>query len=180
MSYGKGFWIYFVDPKEACVRFFAFPYTQIKLFFRFVCLKLIAVHHTTLWNLVDTSCTTMFSFSAALRAKTSSFLRFVDHTQRCATVIRTSLEKRSARRRRNLYFTTHNTHKRQTSMTPAGFEHPIPATERPQIHALDTTITGTGVLRHIIHMNCKSGFISFLKCALQYKRAPRLETQFWL
>jgi len=74
----------------------------------------------------------------------------------------------------------HNTHKRQTSMPPAGFEHPVPATERPQIHALDSAVTGTGVLHHIIHMKCKSGFITFLKCGLQYKRVPRLEAQFWL
>jgi hypothetical protein len=39
--------------------------------------------------------------------------------------------------RRDLYLTTHNTHKRQTSMPPVGFEPTIPASERPQTHALD-------------------------------------------
>jgi hypothetical protein len=34
--------------------------------------------------------------------------------------------------RRDLYLTTHNTHNRQTSMSPAGFEAAIPASERPQ------------------------------------------------
>ena len=29
-------------------------------------------------------------------------------------------------------------------MPPAGFEPTIPASERPQIHALDRTATGTG------------------------------------
>jgi hypothetical protein len=34
-------------------------------------------------------------------------------------------------------YTTHNTHNRQTSMYPAGFEPTIPVSERPQTHALD-------------------------------------------
>jgi hypothetical protein len=33
---------------------------------------------------------------------------------------------------------------RETSMTPAGFEPTIPASERPQTHALDRAATGTG------------------------------------
>jgi hypothetical protein len=49
------------------------------------------------------------------RAMTSSFLRFLDHTQRRITVSRTSMDERSARRR-DLYLTTHNTQHRQTSM----------------------------------------------------------------
>jgi hypothetical protein len=40
-------------------------------------------------------------------------------------------------RRRDLYLTTHNTHKRQTSMPSVGFEPAIPVTERPQTDALD-------------------------------------------
>ena len=43
----------------------------------------------------------------------------------------------------DLYLTTHNTHKTQTSMTPAGFEPAIPASERPQTHALDRAATAT-------------------------------------
>jgi hypothetical protein len=34
-------------------------------------------------------------------------------------------------RRRDLYLTTHNTHKTQTSMPPAGFKPTIPVSERP-------------------------------------------------
>jgi hypothetical protein len=41
--------------------------------------------------------------------------RFLDHTQRRATVGRTPLDEWSTRRR-DLYLTTHNTHNRQTSM----------------------------------------------------------------
>ena len=53
----------------------------------------------------------------------ASFLRFLDHTRR-TTVGRTPLDERSARRR-DLYLTTHDTHNRQTSMPPAGFEPTI-------------------------------------------------------
>ena len=41
----------------------------------------------------------------------SSFLRFLDHAHRCTTVGRTRLDAWSARRR-DLYLTAHNTHKR--------------------------------------------------------------------
>jgi len=51
------------------------------------------------------------------------------------TLVRTPLDELSARRR-DLYLTTHNTHKRQTPTPPTGFEPAIPAGERPQIHAL--------------------------------------------
>jgi len=43
---------------------------------------------------------------------------------------------------RDLYLTTYNTHNRQTSILPAGFEATIPATERPQTHAVDRAATG--------------------------------------
>ena len=58
------------------------------------------------------------------------FFMFLDHTQRCITVGRTPLDKRSARHR-NLYLTTHDTHNRQISMPPVGFEPKISAGERP-------------------------------------------------
>ena len=43
---------------------------------------------------------------------------------------------------RPLYLTTLDTHKRQTSMPPAGFEPAIPGREQPQTHALDRAATG--------------------------------------
>jgi len=61
----------------------------------------------------------------------SSLTRFLDHTQRCITVGRAPLNEWSARSR-DLYLTTHNTHNRQTSMPPVGFETTISAGERPQ------------------------------------------------
>ena len=53
------------------------------------------------------------------RVMASSFLRFLDHTQRRTTVGRTPLDEWSARRR-DLYLKTHNTHNRQISMPPSG------------------------------------------------------------
>jgi hypothetical protein len=76
--------------------------------------------------------------------RTSSFTRFLDHTQRRTTVRRTLLDEWSARRR-DLYLTTHNTHNRQISMPPVRFEPTISAGERPQTYALDRAATGTGI-----------------------------------
>ena len=55
---------------------------------------------------------------------------FLDHTQRHSTVGRTPLDEWSARHR-DLYLTTHDTHNRQISMPPVGFEPKISAGERP-------------------------------------------------
>jgi len=64
-------------------------------------------------------------------------------TLRHKTLDRIPLDEWSARRR-DLYLTTHNTHNRQTSMPPAGFKPTIPASERPQTHALYRAATGIG------------------------------------
>ena len=58
------------------------------------------------------------------------FLMFLDHTQRRSTVGMAPLDEWSARRR-DLYLTTHDTHNRQISMPPVGFEPTISAGERP-------------------------------------------------
>src|SRR5215475_714854 len=58
------------------------------------------------------------------------FLMFLDHTQLRSTVGSTPLDERSARRR-DLYLITHDTHNRQISMPPVGFEPTISAGERP-------------------------------------------------
>jgi len=68
-------------------------------------------------------------------AKASSFTRFLDQKQRRTTVSRTPLDEWSARRR-DLCLKTHNTHNRQTSIPPAGFELAISASERPQDRAV--------------------------------------------
>ena len=82
-------------------------------------------------------------FTAQYRALVSSFSRFLDQTQRRATVGRTPLDEWSIRCR-YIYLTTNNTHNRQTSMPPVGFEHTISAGERPKTYALDRAATGTG------------------------------------
>ena len=40
----------------------------------------------------------------------------------------------------------HNTHSRQTSLPPLGFEPTISAGDRPQTYALDRAATRTGIL----------------------------------
>ena len=74
------------------------------------------------------------------------FLMFLDHTQRRSTVGRTPLDECSARRR-DLYLTTHDTHNRQISMPPVGFEPTISAGKRSQTYALDRAAAGTGWLQ---------------------------------
>jgi hypothetical protein len=66
----------------------------------------------------------------------------ITHTS-TTTLVRTPLDEGSARRR-DLYLTTHNTHKRQTSMPEAEFEPTILVSERPQTHTLDRAATGMG------------------------------------
>jgi hypothetical protein len=58
---------------------------------------------------------------------------------------RTPLDEGPARRR-DLYLTTHDTRRRQTSMPPAGFEPTVPVSERPPTHALDRKATGIGLI----------------------------------
>ena len=79
------------------------------------------------------------------RAMAASCSRFLDRTQLHTTVSSTPLDEGSARRR-DLYLTTHNTHKRQASMTPAEFEPTIPASDRPQTLALERSVTGIGII----------------------------------
>ena len=77
------------------------------------------------------------------RANASSLSRIHDHTQH-TTLSRTSLDEWSARRS-HLYQTTHNTHKKQTSTSLAGFEPTIRASELPQTHILDSAATGINI-----------------------------------
>jgi hypothetical protein len=77
-------------------------------------------------------------------ARASSFVRFLDHTQRRTTVGTTPLDEWSARSR-DLCLTTHNTHNRQIPMPPVGFEPAISAGEQQQTYALDRAETGPGI-----------------------------------
>jgi hypothetical protein len=84
----------------------------------------------------DFQCCVCFWRDSPQWARASSFTRFLDHTQRRSTVGRTPLDEWSSRRR-DLYLTTHNTHNRQKSMLPVGFEPTTPAAEWPQAYTLD-------------------------------------------
>jgi hypothetical protein len=82
------------------------------------------------------------------RATASSFLMFLDPVQRRTTVGKTPLNKWSAHRW-YLYLTTQNTHKRQKSIHPAGFDRTLPVKERPKDHTLDPATTAVGI--HLIY-----------------------------
>jgi hypothetical protein len=70
-------------------------------------------------------------------------LRGSSMTLRHAILGRSHMDEWSARCR-DLYLTTHNINKRQTSMPPAGLEPTVPASEWPQTHTLDDGTTSTG------------------------------------
>jgi hypothetical protein len=65
---------------------------------------------------------------------------------RHTTLGRTPLEEGSVNRR-DLYLTKHNVHKRQTSITSAGFEPTLPAPERPQTYTLERAAAGIGNIK---------------------------------
>jgi hypothetical protein len=67
------------------------------------------------------------------------------HTQTLGT---TPLDKGSAYRK-DIYLQTHNNHKRQTPMHPAGLQPATPASEWPQTYALDREFTGIAFIENI-------------------------------
>ena len=72
-----------------------------------------------------------------------SHYRVFTITFKHTTLGRNPLDEWSARRR-DLYLTTHSTHKKQISMSPARFEPAIAARKRPRTHALVSAATGIG------------------------------------
>jgi hypothetical protein len=118
----------------------------------------------------------LFVFGATVHhwAMASSFTRFLDHTQRRTTVGRTPLDEWSARRR-DLYLTTHNTHNRQTTMSPVEFEPTISAGDRPQTYVLDCAATGTGCVAHtawIYWLRFFRAFSSVVRQIRKYEARP--------
>jgi hypothetical protein len=97
------------------------------------------------WEIVVVPVLFCFWHDSPQWARASTFTRFLDHTQWRTTLVRTSLDEWSARRR-DLYLTTYDTRNGQTSMPPAGLEPTIPASERPQTYALDRAATEIGVV----------------------------------
>jgi hypothetical protein len=105
----------------------------------------------------------------------------LDHIQTHHTG-RTHLKERSAHHR-ELYLTTKNIRKRQTSMHPAGFETKIPATRRPQTHALDCVAIGIGTPLFPENFNFSVKVIYWYSCSdltsikyVEDKRALLLST----
>jgi len=74
-----------------------------------------------------------FSWLDSPRGFRPPHYRRFEVTLRHTTVGRTPLDEWLARRT-NIYLTTHNTHKRQTSMPSAGFETAIPESNQPRGH----------------------------------------------
>jgi hypothetical protein len=68
-------------------------------------------------------------------------------TLRHTIIVRTTLDEWSASPT-DLYLTSHTTHKRELSMSPAGIEPAIPASERPQTQTLESSTTGIGILEY--------------------------------
>jgi len=97
-------------------------------------------HHRQIWEVYRSSSLFFFYWrynplwvrilQPSSGAIASSRTRFLDHTQRRATVDRNPLDEWSVRRR-DLYLTTHNTHNRQTPIPTVAFEPPLAAGEWP-------------------------------------------------
>ena len=81
-------------------------------------------------------------------------------------------------RHRDLYLTTHNTHKSQISIPHAGFEPTIPESQRPQTHSLDGAATGLG---RYVHINSRCLYTCIKVCRRCFKcDGTRAETRFRL
>jgi len=74
--------------------------------------------------------------------------RLIVEVSRSHATLATSPVVKSSTRRRDLYLTTHNTHNRQTSVPPTGFEPAVPIRERSHTHVLDRLATGIGGTAH--------------------------------
>ena len=68
----------------------------------------------------------------------------------------------------DLYLTTHNTHTKQPSMPPVGFEPAISASERPQTSALERTATGTGIQTNNVNKLRKESWFTVDTCRWEW------------
>ena len=92
-------------------------------------------------------------------------------TLRYTTLCRTSLDEWWVRHR-DFYLTTHNTHKRKTSMLPSEFEPAISGNERPQTHAFNRTVTSIDPKAEIIIVKwpVHEGILIYSRCCVCCKR----------
>ena len=98
----------------------------------FICLfiYLLSFFLSRFWIIRTGSATLTLGLLMSYTYMEHAFLMFLDHTQRRTTVGTTPLDEWSARRR-DLYLITHDTHNRQISMPPVGFEPKISAGRSP-------------------------------------------------
>jgi len=95
------------------------------------------------------------------------------HSVRHTTLGRSPLDEWSAWRR-DFNLTRHNIQKIHTSMPPAGFEPALPASERPQTHALVRAATDTGQGVQIHSLKSLSKFVAFY---LYRQQVDRVKTR---
>ena len=98
-----------------------------------------------------------FIFFFVVHQPQSGLGRGYEITLRHTRLGRAVLDEGSARRR-DLYLTTHNTHKRQTSTPPTGFDPAIQASERPQTYAIYGAATWIGRLLYSISVYRQSRY----------------------
>ena len=96
-------------------------------------------------NMLSGNCVTQLLFfslwhCSPTRSMASSFMRFLDHTQRRTTVGRTPLDEGSTPRG-DIYLITHNTHK-DKHLFPQRDSNP--QSQRPRTCTLDRPARGTG------------------------------------
>ena len=64
-------------------------------------------------------------------------------------------------------------HSQQTSITPVGFERTIPASQRPQTHALDRADTRIGQKCEYSKRTCSINFNVCFKHVIEYNRVTK-------
>jgi hypothetical protein len=88
------------------------------------------------------------------------------------TLCRTPLDQWSVRRR-DFYLTTHNTHKRWTSIPPTGSKPAIPASERPKIHSQHANSCPYSKISHTSLLDLLRLYVCQIWCLLWYRKQRR-------
>jgi hypothetical protein len=110
----------------------------------------------------------------------SSFMRFVDHTERRSTVSRAPLDEWSARRR-DLYLTTHNTHNRQTTIPPQSQQAERLQTAQPLVLAYRGVTTPKLISEfYLISGNNLSFGASLISYFLPHSSATIISHSIWI
>ena len=110
---GTGFVIIVdVTVRPKTINIFRSTLHSLKMIFTFIplCISVRPCHHQACVSNYSfhCACLSVFGATAPQWVRASSFTAFLDHTQRCITVGRTTVDEWSARRR-DFYLTTHTT-----------------------------------------------------------------------